>query len=303
MTIDHDQAFKTLIRAFFREFIELFLPEQAATIDFRSIQFLDKEEFLDLPRGRKRAMDLVVQVRLKGGGRELILVHTEFQSQKEAEFPRRMCQYYCQLFLRHGKPIVPIALFSDDREWRRRLPDGFNVRVGTETYLAFRYHLIRLRDFDARAFLRQRNPLAFALAAKMKYSKVDVGRMKADFLRMISGCRVNAARRSLLVDFVETYTPLDAQQEHRFETIIKADKKYAEVGKMITVYEKRGRVKGRQEGMVEAKRDALLMQMRRKFRFVDAVREQRVQAIDSVKKLDALLLAVIDAQNIDDLDI
>ncbi|OGV89183.1 MAG: hypothetical protein A3K19_24075 [Lentisphaerae bacterium RIFOXYB12_FULL_65_16] len=139
--------------------------------------------------------------------------------------------------------------------------------------------------------------------------------MKADFLRMISGSQVNAARRSLLVDFVETYTPLDAQQEHRFETIIKADKKYAKVGKMITVYEKRGMQKGMQqgrqqgmkegmkEGMVQAKRDALLMQMRRKFRFVDAVREQQVQAIDSVKKLDALLLAVIDAQYIDDLDI
>ncbi|OGV69121.1 MAG: hypothetical protein A3K19_24990 [Lentisphaerae bacterium RIFOXYB12_FULL_65_16] len=311
MAIDHDQVFKTLIREFFREFIELFLPEQAATIDFRSIQFLDKEEFLDLPRGRKQAMDLVVQVRLKGGGRELILVHTEFQSQKEAEFPRRMCQYYCQLFLRHGKPIVPIGLFSDDREWRRRLPDGFNVRVGAKTYLAFQYHLIRLRDFDARLFLRQRNPLAFALAAKMKYSKADVVRMKADFLRMISGSRVNAARRSLLVDFVETYTPLDPQQERRFETIIKADKKYAKVGKMITVYEKRGiqkgrregRQEGRQEGMVQAKRDALLLLMRRKFRFVDAVREQQVQVIDSVKKLDALLLAVIDAQNIDDLDI
>ncbi len=303
MTIDHDQAFKTLIRAFFREFIELFLPEQAATIDFRSIQFLDKEEFLDLPRGRKRAMDLVVQVRLKGGGRELILVHTEFESKRKAAFPRRMCEYHCQLFLRHRQPILPIALFSDDGEWRERLPDGYSLKVAGETYLAFRYHLIRLRDFDARTYLRQQNPLAFALAAKMKYSKRDVVRMKADFLRMISGSRVNAARRSLLVDFVETYTPLDAQQEHRFETIIKADKKYAEVGKMITVYEKRGRVKGRQEGMVEAKRDALLMQMRRKFRFVDAVREQRVQAIDSVKKLDALLLAVIDAQNIDDLDI
>ena len=80
---------------------------------------------------------------------------------------------------------------------------------------------------------------------------------------------------------------------------------------MITVYEKRGiqkgrregRQEGRQEGMVQAKRDALLLLMRRKFRFVDAVREQQVQAIDSVKKLDALLLAVIDAQNIDDLDI
>ena len=323
MAIDHDQVFKTLIREFFREFIELFLPDKAAVIDFGSVVFLDKETFMDLPRGRKRAMDLVAQVQLKTGDRELILVHTEFESEREADFPRRMCEYHCQLFLRHHQPIMPIALFSDDGEWRERLPDGYSLKVAGETYLAFRYHLIRLRDFAARSYLRQQNPLAFALAAKMKYSKRDVVRMKADFLRMISGCRVNAARRSLLVDFVEIYTPLNPQQEHRFETIIKADKKYAEVGKMITVYEKRGIQKGRQEGRqegmvqgmrqgvrqgvrqgtVQAKRDALLLLMRRKFRFVDAVREQQVQAIDSVKKLDALLLAVIDAQNIDDLDI
>jgi hypothetical protein len=312
-----------LIREFFREFIELFLPDKAAVIDFGSVVFLDKETFIDLPRGDRRGMDLVAQVQLKTGDCELILVHTEFESEREADFPRRMCEYHCQLFLRHHQPILPIALLSDDGEWRERLPDGYSLEVAGETYLAFRYHLIRLHDFDARAYLRQRNPLAFALAAKMKYSKTDVVRMKADFLRMISGCRVNAARRSLLVDFVETYTPLDARQERRFENIIKADKKYAKVGKMITVYEKRGIQKGmqqgrqqgrqqgmkegmkegRQEGMVEAKRDALLMQMRRKFRFVDSVREQQVQAIDSVKKLDALLLAVIDAQNIDDLDI
>jgi hypothetical protein len=60
--------------------------------------------------------------------------------------------------------------------------------------------------------------VAFALAAKMKYSKAVVVRMKANFPRMISGCRVNAARRSLLVDFANTYTPLDARPEHRFET-------------------------------------------------------------------------------------
>jgi hypothetical protein len=50
-TIDHDQIFKELISTFFMEFLELFLPEIAATIDPGSIRFLQQEYFLDLVEG------------------------------------------------------------------------------------------------------------------------------------------------------------------------------------------------------------------------------------------------------------
>ena len=45
MTIDHDQNFKELISTFFLEFLELFLPEVARTIDPDSITFLQQEYF------------------------------------------------------------------------------------------------------------------------------------------------------------------------------------------------------------------------------------------------------------------
>ncbi len=35
--IDHDQIFKQLIEAFFREFMELFCPDEAALIDFTRV--------------------------------------------------------------------------------------------------------------------------------------------------------------------------------------------------------------------------------------------------------------------------
>ena len=37
--IDHDQIFKRLLKEFFREFIELFLPKEAKLIDFRRVSF------------------------------------------------------------------------------------------------------------------------------------------------------------------------------------------------------------------------------------------------------------------------
>ena len=51
MSIDHDQIFKRLIEAFFREFIELFCPVEAALIDFSTVEFLREEHFTDTERG------------------------------------------------------------------------------------------------------------------------------------------------------------------------------------------------------------------------------------------------------------
>jgi hypothetical protein len=44
-SIHHDQNFKELISTFFLEFLELFLPDIAATIDPTSIKFLQQEYF------------------------------------------------------------------------------------------------------------------------------------------------------------------------------------------------------------------------------------------------------------------
>ena len=117
MAIDHDHLFKQLIEAFFREFLELFCPVEAAQIDFRKVEFLREEFFTDVRRGRRNRLDLVAKVRLKRGGERFVLVHFEFEaSRKDQDFPRRMYEYFSQLFLRHGLPVIPIAVFSDDGE-------------------------------------------------------------------------------------------------------------------------------------------------------------------------------------------
>ena len=59
---EHDRGFKTLIREFLREFIRLFFPDWYERFDFDEIVWLDKEVFLDPPRGGTRNLDLVAQV-------------------------------------------------------------------------------------------------------------------------------------------------------------------------------------------------------------------------------------------------
>lgn len=50
-SMPHDQLFKELLQAFFREFMELFFADIAGRQDFSHLSFLDKELFTDLPKG------------------------------------------------------------------------------------------------------------------------------------------------------------------------------------------------------------------------------------------------------------
>ena len=306
MAIDHDQICKQLAEAFFREFMELFCPAEAAQIDFRSVEFLREEFFTDVRRGRRKRLDLVAKVRLKRGGERFILVHFEFEaSRKDQNFPQRMFEYFCQLFLRHGLPIVPIAVFSDAGVWREPVPDFFELTLSPRSRVRFDYHLIKLSQLDYRQFLKSDNPLAFALMAKMKYTRRERVRLKADFLRLILRAGVDPARESLLVEFLETYMPLQIAEQHQFAELVQVDETYAEIQNMVTVYEKAGIKKGIEQGIEKGiekgKLEALLLLIESRFsRLPDEVR-RKVERIKSRKRIDDLLLAVLNAKSLSEL--
>lgn len=310
MATDHDQIFKNLIEAFFQEFVALFLPKEAKLIDFSRVEFLKQEHFTDVPRGERRRLDLVAKVGLRTGGDEFVLVHGEFEGKKEPDFPKRMYRYFSRLFDRYDTAIVPVAVFTDDAKWRKPIPDSFTIQLRC-TYMRFRYHLVKLKHLDYRRFLTSSNPLAYALMAKMGYSRRERVRLKAEFLRLILGAKVDPARRSLLIDFVETYMPLGGQDESEYERLVAKDPEYREVAAMITVYEKRGIEKGRREGkregkragQIQEKRAVLTLQLEKRFGDLEASLKQRIRRIGSPQRLDSLLLAVLDAQSVDDLDL
>ncbi len=106
----HDQLFKEFLRAFFRDFLELFCPDIAARLDFGTVRFLEKELFTDFPAGSLREADVVAEVDTQDGI-ELVLVHIEVQARREPNFSERMFQYYALLWLRYRKPIVPIVVY------------------------------------------------------------------------------------------------------------------------------------------------------------------------------------------------
>ncbi|MDY0168986.1 MAG: DUF4351 domain-containing protein, partial [Thermoguttaceae bacterium] len=174
-------------------------------------------------------------------------------------------------------------------------------------FVQFEYHLVKLKHLDHRRFVGSTNPLAFALMAKMDYNRRERVRLKADFLRWILGAPVDPARRSLLVDFVETYMPLAGREQTEFQQIVAGDQDYVEVEQMITTYEqegiKKGIQQGRQEGIQEGRQEALVLLLERRFGKLPAAMKRKVRKIQSAERLDALLVAVLDAKSLDDLSL
>ena len=63
--VDHDRLFKELLRTFFSEFVELFLPEVAGYMERNHLEFLDKEVLTDIASGERHVVDLLVKARIR----------------------------------------------------------------------------------------------------------------------------------------------------------------------------------------------------------------------------------------------
>ena len=179
------------------------------------------------------------------------------------------------------------------------MPDNFSIGLREPNYVDFRYHLIKLKNLDFRKFLDSDNPLAFALMAKMNYNRRQRVRLKADFLRLILGADIDRARESILVDFIETYMHLDTREQTQYEEIVVKEPEYQEVSKMITVYEKRGMKEGRKEG----KQSDLILLLEEKFGELEPAMKRKVRQISSAKRLESLLVAVLNAETVEDMDL
>jgi hypothetical protein len=72
---------------------------------------------------------------------------------------------------------------------------------------------------------------------------------------------------------------------------------------MVTTYEKRGIQKGRKEGRKEALQHSLILLIEKRFGSPDERIKEQVRRIRSVKKLESLMVQILDAESIDELDL
>ena len=304
--MDHDRLFKELLSNFFVEFLDLFLPNVSAFLDRdTAVVPMDKEVFTDVTLGEKHEVDLVMNVRFRGED-AFFLVHLENQSTPQADFPKRMFRYFARLTEKYDLPVYPVVVFSYDAPQRPE-PDRFVVSFPGETVLRFQYRVIQLNRLPWRRFVRQPNPVAAALMAKMKMAPRDRPRVKLECLRLLASLRLDPARSKLIGGFVDSYLRLTAQEMKEYERELakftpeerKATMELAHIWEPEAMA--MGRLEGITQGITQGKETLVARQLRHRLGAIPADTTARLDRL-SPDQLDDLGEALLDFTVPADLD-
>ncbi|TDI43029.1 MAG: hypothetical protein E2P02_12040 [Acidobacteria bacterium] len=305
----HDQLFKDILKGFFREFLAMLYPEIETLLDFDTLRFLDKELFMDLPEGSRREADVVAEIRTLEGEGELILIHVEVQADPEPDFARRMYNYNALLWTRHQLPILPIVLYLHGRG-EALTEETFQMTLLGREHVRFSYDSVRLASLKAEEYVEKSNVLWVALAALMERRNVDEPQLKASMKQRVGESKLDNLRKFLLVNVIETYFELDADQEEIFLGLLTLDV-YKEARKMELTWadklvekgREEGRQEGREEGALQSKRDILLRHLNSKFGPLSEETTARVRVLKSLDELDAHLDRVLVAGSLKEMEL
>ena len=215
---NHDRLFKELLSTFFLEFIELFFPEILEYLDRSCLNFIDKEVFTDVTAGETHEVDLLIQSKFKGQSYSFLL-HVENESSSKTDFNRRMFGYFARLHEKFALPIYPIVVFSYDRPFREAT-NKYVVEFPDRQVLEFNYAVVQLNRLNWRDFLKNRNPVAAALMAKMKIAPQERPQVKLECLRLLATLRLDVAKTKMISGFVDSYLKLNESEEEIFQNQI-----------------------------------------------------------------------------------
>jgi hypothetical protein len=236
---DHDQLMKALIKTFFKEYLDLFFPDLARRLYLDSpqfpVEFLDKEHFTDIPKGKKRTVDILARVWTRDEMFETILIHSEHQEDDRQDpdeeampFLDRMFCYSLLLQLRRfPEHVVPIVLWF--------VPDKGGIGVATYDHRAMgagmqlTYYRICVPDLSAEEYLDKGNPLAYGLAARMKRGKLSKVELSLACRSRILRSKITEVKKVILLDMVETYVKLSKKEETEMQAILENQPEYADI--------------------------------------------------------------------------
>ena len=301
----HDQRFKEFLQTFLREFLRLFFPEVERRLDFRAVEFLDKEVFTDLGEGRARQADVVAKLATKRGDPELLLVHCEVQSRPGRDFGARMFEYYALLRARYRVPVYPVVVHL--RGGREGLTtEEHRMELFGEEIVRFRYRSVALARLHAEEYRTGMGPVGAALAALMETRGLERAELRASLLLEVVESGLDEARKLLLGNLVTTYLELSGEERKRYRSLL-SKKEYR---KMQDVEEtwldkalRQGEEKGLRSGVTRGKQDALIAQLSQKFGPILDTVAARVRSIDEDEALDRLLSRVLTATSLDEMEL
>ena len=260
----YDSPWKGALSHAFSAFMAFFFAEQHRQIDWSFQPHFRDKELEQIGYGDNSAgmvADKLVEVRLRDGSRQLVLVHIEVQAQRDAALPQRILDYNYRIFKAHGQPVASLVLLADDDPaWR---PHAFHNTV-LGTVMGIDFSCAKLLDFAAREhdLLASRNPLALLTLAHLRtqQSRHDADQLLAakwQLTRLLYQRGWSKRRIMVLFRAINWMMVLPEPQQQRYwQAIVKLEKerKMEWISPLEMSFLEKGRQKGLREGR-EAGRD------------------------------------------------
>jgi predicted transposase YdaD len=313
----HPTAVEELLRGFLQE-------DWIERLDFSTLERVGNSFVSD--DLRERHSDVIWRLRVRGEGDEWFYLYLllEFQSTSDPFMAVRLLSYVSLLLeeiLRREKlkpgdrlpAVLPVVLHNGKRPWRapRDLGSLFvEVPPGLRRYLPrLRYLLLDEGRLDLTRPELAQNPIAALFQLENSDPSKDflffsrkladlIAREEApEFRRILNGWWISLVQRTFPgVIISET---VDLTEAPMFEENVQEWKQ-----KLLKEGRREGKQEGRQEGFQRATvvtRKMLLQQMRLRFGRLPSTVRQRVEAMSSMRELQALGRKVVLAETLQDL--
>ncbi len=229
MSVDKDGIWKDAITQYLPLLLKRMMPELYEDADFsQDLKFLDKElrDTIQVSQSDEhnatRFVDTLVQVSLKSGRNEWVLLHIEVHGEGGEDISFRMILYCCLIFAHYRRMPVALAILTDKRPLKET-PGKFEFsEYGTE--LMYRYNVFEVYKQRDEELLSSDNPFdSFIYAAKnySNYKKEDAQKVKLEYLlKIMRNLYVRGMneqdRRSILVFISRLINLKDAEMVNQF---------------------------------------------------------------------------------------
>lgn len=171
-----------------------------------------------------------------------------------------------------------------------------------QEFLIFRYHCVPLARLPTEEYV-ETSPLGAALSALMSSKGQDRAALMAAMMGRVSGGGLNDVLKHLLVDVIKTYLVLTPEEVERYRQFL-ARKEFRDVQEVELTWSERlieqGLERGREAGIVEGKRKAVLRQLSAKFGRTPEAVTARTEGMTEAD-LDSVLDRILTATTFDDL--
>ncbi len=232
------------------------MPELYEDVDFtQSVTFLDKElrdtlQVMGEDHNAARFVDTLVQVPLKSGKDQWVLLHIEVQGSGGENISLRMVLYCCLIFAHYRRMPVALAILTDKRP-SSETPGRFEFsEYGTE--LLYKYNVFEVYGQNDEELLTSENPFdSFIYAAKKygDYMSQDKQRVKLEYLlkitRSLQALGLNTKERAGILVLVSRLINLeDTELRKQYIEELKGENEMAELNWLEEYFKEEGRNEG-----------------------------------------------------------